>query len=202
METAGECRVPRRGVSRRVGLLRGALLQKESLIGLPETLHERSPPALGILLVPHRTPLFLPQSERHLLSFAIILAFCTLVGMPGVGDGIDLFDRVCRRMLAKSTANDDVIVAGLCWCQWATPYLSSCSVASTRHGLRIAGKLRWAAMSANPPPRDHSAGPERSPDLTSAQDLRDDTAPTKHAAAPNRAPMASQCHIKGAARVL
>lgn len=98
------------GAARRAGL-------KESLIGLPETFHERSPPALGILLVPHRTPLFLPQSERHLLGFAIILAFCTLVGMPGVGDGIDLFDRVCRRMLAKSTANDDVIVAGLCWCQ-------------------------------------------------------------------------------------
>lgn len=84
-------------------------------------------------------------------------------------------------------------------------------MASTRHGFRIAGKLRWAALSANPPSRDHSAGPERSPDLTSAQDLRDDTAPhfevqdepaTKPAAAPNRAPMASHCHIKGAARVL
>jgi hypothetical protein len=62
--------------------------------------------------------LVLRQPERYLLGFAIILVFSTLVGMPRVGDGIDLFDRVRRRMLAKSAANDDVIVAGLCWLCW------------------------------------------------------------------------------------
>jgi hypothetical protein len=60
---------------------------------------------------------FLRQPERHLFGFVIILVFCTLVGMPRLGDGIDLFDRVRRRMLAESAANDDVIVAGLGWCQ-------------------------------------------------------------------------------------
>jgi hypothetical protein len=41
--------------------------------------------------------------------------------MARVGDGVDLFHGVRRRMLAESTVNDDVIVPGLCWCQCATP---------------------------------------------------------------------------------
>jgi hypothetical protein len=103
-------------------LLPGPLLQRESLIGVPETLHERSPPALRTLLVPHRTPLFLRQPERHLFGFAIILVFYTLVGMPRVRDGVDLFDRARRGMLAKSAANNDVIVSRLCWRRSAIPF--------------------------------------------------------------------------------
>jgi len=63
----------------------------------------------------------LRQPERRLLGIAISVAFCTLVGMPRVGNGVDLFDGVRRRMLAKSAPNDDVVVSGLCWCHSATP---------------------------------------------------------------------------------
>jgi hypothetical protein len=65
--------------------------------------------------------LSLRQPERHLLGFAVILVFLTPVGMARVGDGVDLFDCVRRRMLTKSTVNDDVIVPGLCGCQCSTP---------------------------------------------------------------------------------
>ena len=85
------------------------------LLGIPETLDERSLPALRTFFVPHRPGLSFRQPERDFLGFAIVLVFRALVGMPRVGDGVDLFDRVRRRMLPESTANNDVIVSGLCW---------------------------------------------------------------------------------------
>jgi len=64
-----------------------------------------------ILLVPHRDGLFFGERERKLLGLAVTLAFCAVVGMVWVCDGVNLLDRAGRRMLAKSALNDDVIVS-------------------------------------------------------------------------------------------
>ena len=68
---------------------------------------------MRILLVPHREAFFFGERERYLLGLAVILAFCALVGMVWVCDGIDLLNRAGRGILAKSALNDDVIVSVL-----------------------------------------------------------------------------------------
>lgn len=81
------------------------------LESVSETLDERSPRAIRILLVPHGDPLFDSELERHLLGLLVTPAFCALVGMFRISDGVDLLDGVRRDTLAKSTLNDDVIMS-------------------------------------------------------------------------------------------
>ena len=53
----------------------------------------------------------LGRARFDLLGLAVTLAFCALVGMVWVCDGVNLLDRAGRRILAKSALNDDVIVS-------------------------------------------------------------------------------------------
>ena len=81
------------------------------LVWVPETPNERSPPALRILLVPHREPSLVSELERYPLCLVVPLVFCALVAMARIRDGVDLFDRMGRSILAESALNDDVIVS-------------------------------------------------------------------------------------------
>ena len=53
--------------------------------------------------------LFFGKRERLPLGLAVTLAFCALVGMVCVCDGVDLLERAGRSILAKSALNHDVI---------------------------------------------------------------------------------------------
>src|SRR5207249_847389 len=82
-------------------------------VQVPKTFDERSPPVLRILLVPHRETLLFGECVRDPLCLVVTRAFCALVAVARIRDGVELFDRVGRGVLAESALDDDVIVSFL-----------------------------------------------------------------------------------------
>jgi hypothetical protein len=84
---------------------------EEALVRVPKTFDERSPPALRILLVPHREAFLFGEVEPYPFRLVVTPVFRALVAMVRICDGVDLFDGVGRGILTESALNDDVIVS-------------------------------------------------------------------------------------------